>query len=583
VQDHPKRFAKWRDTLRNRRSEISNRLFILSAVVTPILFLAPFLTKAYHIDDTLFIRVAEHIRTNPVDFYGFPVNWYGFEMPMYEVNQNPPLVSYFIAFASLFAGWGEFSIHLAFLLPALALSTGTYVLARSFCSTPWLAVLALVLTPVFMVSGTNIMTDTTMLALFVWAVFFWVKGVDENRNIFLFTAGFLAALSALTKYFGISLVPLLLVYTLFVRKKFDSRILFLLIPLVLLAGYQFLTQFMYGQGMLSNAMTYAAGSKQFGLEPLFHRIILGLTFTGGCLITISFFLPFLLQLKKGMTIFALFLPIMGLLAFGTESISAFHLPQEQGFLWGTWVQLSFMILSGIGIFVLAAGDLRENRDEKSWLLFLWFFGTFCFATFVNWTTNARTIYPMAPCMGIILARYVEKKTVDLNLHMAKIVSAPLIAGAVISLSVAWADFSLANCQRTAAGLFQSHLRGYPHTVWFQGHWGFQYYMEHHGMKPIDFQNTLLQQGEILIIPMNNTNIKIPKKSIFHYVQTLEVRPFPWLGTMQKPIGAGFYSDVWGPLPYGIANVPPEAYQIFLVGKFADVTEEIRVLRERTGL
>lgn len=575
---------KWRYGLRNRRSsEINIRIFILSAVFIPTLFLAPFLTKAYHIDDTLFIRVAEHILTHPLDFYGFPVNWYGFEMPMYEVNQNPPLVSYFIAFASLFAGWGEFSIHLAFLLPALALSTGTFVLARSFCSTPWLAVLGLVLTPVFMVSATNIMTDTTMLALFVWAVFFWIKGVDENRNIFLFAAGILAALSALAKYFGISLVPLLLVYTFLVRKKFDSRILFLLIPLVLLAGYQLWTQFMYGQGMLSNAMAYAAGSKPFGLEPLLDRLILGLTFTGGCLITISFFLPFLFPLKKWMIFFALFLPIMGFLAFGTDSIRVFHLPQEPGLSWGAWVQFCIMILSGVGIFVLVWSDLRQNRDEKSWLLFLWFFGTFCFATFVNWTTNARTIYPMAPCMGIILARFVEKNSIHLNVHMTKIVSASLIAGAIVSLSVAWADFSLANCQRTAAGLFRSQLKGYPHTVWFQGHWGFQYYMEHHGMKPIDFQKTTFQQGDILIVPMNNTNIKIPKKNIFHYVQTLEVRPFPWLGTMQKPIGAGFYSDIWGPLPYVIANVPPEAYQIFLVGKFADATEAIRVLRERTGL
>src|SRR5436190_12967367 len=72
-----------------------------SAVIfLSVLLLAPllvFLKRPFHIDDPLFIWVARHIQTDPLNPYGFAVNWYGFSMPMSEVTKNPPLASYYIA------------------------------------------------------------------------------------------------------------------------------------------------------------------------------------------------------------------------------------------------------------------------------------------------------------------------------------------------------------------------------------------------------------------------------------------------------------------------------------------------------
>ena len=36
----------------------------------------------------------------------------------------------------------------------------------------------------------------------------------------------------------------------------------------------------------------------------------------------------------------------------------------------------------------------------------------------------------------------------------------------------------------------------------------------------------------------------------------------WLSTMSKPLGAGFYSSVWGPLPLAFGRVPPEDADIY---------------------
>ena len=55
-------------------------IFLLVTFIT-ICYL-PFMNKAFHIDDPLFIWAAKHIQSNPFDPYAFNVNWYGGEMPM---------------------------------------------------------------------------------------------------------------------------------------------------------------------------------------------------------------------------------------------------------------------------------------------------------------------------------------------------------------------------------------------------------------------------------------------------------------------------------------------------------------------
>ena len=94
-------------------------------IAATLLCLVPFIGKPFNIDEPLFIWVARHIQSHPLDFYGFGINWYGTEMSAAEIIKNPPLASYYIAMAGYALGLDEVSLHLAFLLPALAALTGT--------------------------------------------------------------------------------------------------------------------------------------------------------------------------------------------------------------------------------------------------------------------------------------------------------------------------------------------------------------------------------------------------------------------------------------------------------------------------
>src|SRR5437763_1000564 len=83
------------------------------------------------------------------------------------------------------------------------------------------ATLVCLTSPAFLVSSTNIMCDTMMTCLFVWAVVLWFGGLEKRRRSRLCAAALLCAAAALTKYFAITLVPLLLAYTTARRRRPD--------------------------------------------------------------------------------------------------------------------------------------------------------------------------------------------------------------------------------------------------------------------------------------------------------------------------------------------------------------------------
>src|SRR5215471_2041699 len=111
------------------------------ATFAVIAALRPFLNKAFHIDDPLFLWMAQQISQHPGDPYGFWLNWYGIAQPMFLVMKNPPLSSYYMALAATFFGWSERAMHGAFLVPAVAAILGTFFLARRLCDSPLLVAL----------------------------------------------------------------------------------------------------------------------------------------------------------------------------------------------------------------------------------------------------------------------------------------------------------------------------------------------------------------------------------------------------------------------------------------------------------
>ena len=547
----------------DKERELSDKASISLLLVICILCLAPFAGKAFHIDDPLFIWVAKHIQTNPFDFYGFSVNWYGFEMPMSEVTKNPPLASYYMALAAFLFGWSESALHLAFLFPASAVVIGTFFLAKELCDRPFIAALAGLATPVFLLSSTTVMCDTLMLSLWVWAIYFWRRGIKRDSTASLAVASFLIAACGLTKYFGMSLIPLLFVYSLAEKRKAGGWMLFILIPLLILAGYQWATQALYGRGLLLDAASYVTLVHGKSGGNFLTKAMTSAAFTGGCLITALLSAP-LLWRHRIWAIAALSAFLLTLAVRYFSEVFTFPPALHAGDTGLFLVQFFLFLCAAAFVVVLVVAAVLKGRDMDSLMLFLWMMGTVFFACFLNWTVNSRSILPAAPAFGILMARRMARMKTAGGDTANRLILLPLVLALIISLAVTWADYRLANTARSAALEIHDAFKGAPGTLWFQGHWGFQYYMERAGGKAMDFMQSKVQPGDIVIMPLNNANVKPLIPDRVSMIREFQFDPGGFLTTMNIAAGAGFYMDVRGPMPYALAYDTVEKYGAFQV-------------------
>jgi 4-amino-4-deoxy-L-arabinose transferase-like glycosyltransferase len=525
--------------------------------------LAPFAGKAFHIDDTLFLRAAEQIRKHPLDFYGFNINWFGDTTPMIDAFDNPPLTSYFIALVSLVGGWSELALHLAFLLPAIAAALGTYTLARNYCDRPGLAALAVVLTPLFLISGTTLMCDMLLLALWVWAVALFENGLGRPSAAIFLSSGMLGGLAVLTKFTGLSLVPLLLVYGGMKLRRPGWWLAAPLVPLLFAAGYEWLTYRLYGHGLLTYAATYTAKFRESTHGNSWENGVWGIAFMGGCFLTTLFYAPWLWSrrgLLAGVCLAGACVVVLPYLARLTKLLW-----QPQGGLnWAMFLQCAACAIAGIQILALALSDVWERRDATSVMLVLWILGVTAFGAVINWTITARSFLPLAPALGILIARRSERNQGAFSKLRPVWLAWPVFAAAVVGLILVKADYNLANSGRRAA---QSLVKEHSHPekqLWFAGHWGFQYYMELYGAKPVDSRKPEMKSGDLVVYPNHGSNIGIPDLTTMKHFSTLTYPAKLGVATMNPSVGAGFYAAVIGPLPFAIGTLEPERYQVFEV-------------------
>jgi len=74
------------------------------------------------------------------------------------------------------------------------------------------------------------------------------------------------------------------------------------------------------------------------------------------------------------------------------------------------------------------------------------------------------------------------------------------------------------------------------------------------------------EGDLLAVPLNNTNTFPVDPYKLSLIERIELQPVPWLATVKREAGAGFYSDRYGPLPFAFNEIAPEKYYVFVVSK-----------------
>jgi 4-amino-4-deoxy-L-arabinose transferase-like glycosyltransferase len=527
--------------------------------------LLPFSGRAFHMDDPLFVFAARQITQHPLDPYGFNVIWYESLDRMADVTMNPPLACYYGAAVGRIAGWSERAFHLAFLVPALALILGTYRLAKHFTRLPLLAAMATLLTPGIVVSACSVMCDTMMVALWVWAVILWIEGLEPRKGWYLAGSGVLMAAGALTKYFGAALILLLAAYSLARLRRFGGWMWYLLIPAGALLGYELWTHALYGQSLLRSAAHFAHANR--GHASRFTRTLVSLSFTGGCTLSVLALCPLMWSRRVLGIVAAGSAVAASALVFGwvnlAEQFANKLTPHPVVAHWELiGSQLVLFIIGGVFTLGLAIADYQDRRDQDSLLLGLWVVGTFVFASLLNWTINARSVLPLIPAAAILAMRRLETMHRAWTRSLKLQVAGGLIASGVLSIWVAGADTRLANLGREAAQSVRGRTSNEFGTLWYEGHWGFQYYMEQLGARPVNARDFQIRPGDFVAVPENNVRFAgFPQDLSFQKEAVLEIPNLSGAAVLSWQLGSGFYSSYWGPLPFAFGPAPPERYVI----------------------
>jgi hypothetical protein len=302
-----------------------------------------------------------------------------------------------------------------------------------------------------------------------------------------------------------------------------------------------------------------------------YKAVVGLSFAGGCALPALTFAPVIWS-RRLILLGGAAAGIADLLVgIGVLGMPSYIAHDHRNVL---SLQLALFIAGGVGALALAFSDWRRRRDAGSVLLLLWVLGTLVFASFVNWSVNARSVLPMIPAVGILLARRLEMAGgLAGKLPLAKLV-VPLVVSGAVSLWVTWADATLANSARVAAQFVRDRLSTSGVRVSFGGHWGFQYYMQAFGFRPVDFRRFAVRDGDLVVVPDNNSNIgvqSIPSRLVASQETFAVAHMNTGVMTMSPAWGAGFYSDVWGPLPYAFGPASSDGYTVLRL----QIPEELR--------
>ena len=125
-----------------------------------------------------------------------------------------------------------------------------------------------------------------------------------------------------------------------------------------------------------------------------------------------------------------------------------------------------------------------------------------------------------------------------------------------------ADYRVADSARTAAEQIATQYTPPNHKLWFEGHWGFQYYLEKLGGQPLDVRAVLAPAGGCCRCPFGQFQLRA------------RFRPAAWDGSTICSIrrirgsicrlasaseSGGFYSSAIGPVPFAVGKVDPHVY------------------------
>ena len=459
---------------------------LVAAIV--LIATVPFLDKAYHIDDVLYLKGVDEILRGHDAYHGV-VLWDaedGQPAPLFRTDFNPPLWKYVLAATIRLAGGREeWKLHLAESAFVWLAGFGVYRLSRRFSSYPvWCT--ALIIAGPFFLPGQNVMLEGPMLCFAAWSLEFECRAWTSGRMRWAWLSGVLLAAAILTKYTAGMLIPVLVIGACWQRRPLSLVVL--IVPTLALAAWTAHNVALYGEPHLG------AHGFTLGIEEIPARLLTVLR----CIGAVTVFAPALAMVlyRSGRAGRATLVACLGIGAASAwlDLSLVLHRSNSQGWTPNRLQQIHYVVfgflgavtiaaLIGLAIHALARGERSPHRFDRrsfleSWLLLMLVFNTVC----VPFNAIRHLLLFFVPLTWLVVDYMVGK--VDSFAARRNL----LVASLGLGFCLAAADYEFAGTYRRVA---QTSIRKAVRSqaalgrhVWFTGNWGFVYYASQEKALPL---------------------------------------------------------------------------------------------------
>ena len=506
--------------------------------------------KPLVIDDPVYVAVARQIAGHPGDPYGFELFWYDAPEPAMRVGTLPPVLPYWLAAAMTLLGDHPIAWKLS-LFPFAAALTGSLAFLsarfarRAAVPVVWTLALGPTLLPDF-----SLMLDVPATALGLLGFALCVRACERApRALGLALASGLAlGLALQTKYSALGYAALILAYAVIHRRPREAA-LALATAAALFLGWEAVVAAAYGESHFlagiervrtSNLLadvTHASGGAP-GALALYWTLAL-LSLVGGTSVFAGLLALAGLGARRGMMTLAalavafvlaavLMLPgapagePIGLIA----TLAAFN-PELALF-----VPLGLAVAVCVGAAarrLLKTQDATDRRCDR--LLVAWLalevLGYFVISPY----PAVRRVIGLSIAATLLAARLLSRRLPERDARAGLRIATALglAIGALYQaseLSDAWTRRALVDAisQRLSA-LGASAAQ---ESVWYTGHWEFQFYAERAGWRAVVPGASQLRSGDWLVIPANVDQPRIAYPPGLERAAAVAVAsPSPW--------------------------------------------------------
>ena len=538
-----------------------------------LLLLLPFYRKAYTMDDTLFMLQAQQLLRDPLHPTALDVVWAEVPQRLSAIMPSGPVMAYLLWPAAAHGG----AEWLAHGVQGLVLGLGLWATAALALRLGYsrlgarLAALLVATTPAVLGMAGTVMPDIPAMAFGVLALDLFVGFTQASQPVRKLAWGLCASLALALAALSRPHLSLLVFVAALLSHRPDAgwdrsslgrwlgRWLGRSLWPLGLAGALCLLALRITQDPLQDTGVTSSIGHFASLGGLPKNL---LAFFAHASLALPLCLPWAVLRRRYLS---------GRLIVAMTGLAAL-LMIVTGF-WGSWgtryaetIYLSPILGLAVACFVDLLRVVVARRERLGLALFAWL----CLPLPMVFYVQLPTKYwvPTAPAVALLLLR-------ELGLHgpqaqaitdgrMRRLLGLTLGLGALLGVLIVRTDAAFAELgRRAAAEQIAPRVQG-GESVWFVGRWGFQWYAQRAGARTVTRTPPWPAPGSIVVASNRAADsclIEVVKKKRL-LAQLGDIR---WGGrVMADEVGAGFFSNGWGLLPWMISAEPLDRYDIYRV-------------------